>query len=563
MNNLQNLSKIKQINNIELLRDEIDKFRPLSREQEDRIMQKFRLDWNYHSNVIEGNSLNFGETIAFLRHGLTAKGKPLKDHLDIRGHNNAINVLMDLIKGNRKLTENDIRELHEIILVEPYEIEAKTADGQNTRKIIKLGQYKNLPNHVKTRTGEIHYYATPEETPAKMKDLMEWFSKASDDRTIHPLVLAAIFHHKFVSIHPFDDGNGRMARILMNFVLMKNHYPPVVIKQQDRNSYYSALSIADAGDYDEFVILLAENLIYSLEIYLKGAKGESIDEPDDLDKELDLFMKKIEGKDDKLKKRRTLENQKIVFQNSIKPLLNIVFSKLEKFNKLFFNTFYQTISLVNSDNKLSYYYSNPKKNKNDFITIIEKYINTDINFNEIILVKKFKEFKNEKNHFSTEVKIMIKFEDYRYKISYYFSEINELANKKTSEYFILIDKLKVNNYYHQYLSEKEIENFANIIGHDLLIYIKNIEKNPDFYIIKFSQKQIRHLISKYHFERNSNFDIDKYTDLDFNEFSNSFTTIIENDYNFEDYRFIHFVLNKEKLNHNLGFIFNDKDNLPF
>ncbi|MCY7350988.1 MAG: Fic family protein, partial [Cytophagaceae bacterium] len=233
------LSKLDAIKSVNALKAEVDALRPLATETEQRIMQKLRLDWNYHSNSIEGNQLDYGETVAFLMHGLTAKGKPLKDHLDIRGHNEAILFLTSLVKDERGISEADIRALHKLILVEPYEVDALTPEGNPTKKWIRLGEYKRESNSVKTRTGETHFYATPEETPARMTDLMAWYQEAKTVAGIHPLVVAALFHHEFTAIHPFDDGNGRMARLLSNLILMQSSFPPVVVKKEDRNSYYS------------------------------------------------------------------------------------------------------------------------------------------------------------------------------------------------------------------------------------------------------------------------------------------------------------------------------------
>ncbi|RYE06692.1 MAG: Fic family protein, partial [Sphingobacteriaceae bacterium] len=102
-------SKTELVENIDLLKNQIDQLRPFSQEIEDKVMQKLRLEWNYHSNAIEGNRLNYGETVAFLMTGITAKGKSLKDHLDIRGHNEAILFLLSIIKDERNFTESDIR----------------------------------------------------------------------------------------------------------------------------------------------------------------------------------------------------------------------------------------------------------------------------------------------------------------------------------------------------------------------------------------------------------------------------------------------------------------------
>src|SRR6185503_18523789 len=119
---------------IDALKAEIDSLRPLKPEVEHRVMQKFRLDWNYHSNAIEGNSLTLGETRAFLLEGLTASGKPLKDHLDIKGHDELISFLELFIQRKERLTEAAIREMHKILLKEPYEVDAITPDGRITKK---------------------------------------------------------------------------------------------------------------------------------------------------------------------------------------------------------------------------------------------------------------------------------------------------------------------------------------------------------------------------------------------------------------------------------------------
>src|ERR1700709_1231103 len=162
-------SKAELFQEVDALKKQIDDMRPLPEDVEGRVMQKLRLDWNYHSNAIEGNRLSYGETVAFLMEGITAKGKPLKDHLDIRGHNEAINFLLSIVKEPRPITEFEIRALHKMILVEPYQVSAQTADGIPTTKWVSIGDYKSSANHVKTATGEMHYYATPVETPAKMQ----------------------------------------------------------------------------------------------------------------------------------------------------------------------------------------------------------------------------------------------------------------------------------------------------------------------------------------------------------------------------------------------------------
>ena len=275
------------------LKKQLDDLRPIDKIQEERIMQKFRLDWNYHSNHLEGNQLTYGETKALILFGITAQGKPLQDHFEITGHNEAINWVIDVVKGDYPLNENFIRELHTLLLKQSYEVDAITPDGKPTKKRINVGSYKTSPNHVKTKTGEIFYFASPEETSSKMTDLINWFREKCEQEQVNAIFLAAEFHYKFIRIHPFDDGNGRTARILMNFILMKFNLPPVIIKTEDKDNYFRVLQLADAGNIEAFIEYIAQNLVYSLEIMIAGANGESIEEDDDLDKEISLLEQKI------------------------------------------------------------------------------------------------------------------------------------------------------------------------------------------------------------------------------------------------------------------------------
>jgi Fic family protein len=317
------------------LKKELDRLRPIKPEDEARIMQKFRLDWNYHSNNLEGNSLSYGETKALILFGLTAQGKPLKDHFEITGHDEAIKEIIEVVHQKRPLTENFIRELHKLILKEPYEVDAITPAGQPTKKKIQVGVYKSTPNHVRTRTGEIFRFASPEETPAKMHDLIEWYRSRVEQQEMEPILLASEFHYKFIRIHPFDDGNGRTVRLLMNFILMQFGYPPVIIRTEDKENYFAALQQADAGMLEPFVDYITKNLVRSLEIMIKGAKGEDIEEADDLDKEVALLQKKLKASRKDLPKFRTNKILAELFTRSGIVLISRFVSKCKKFDKLY------------------------------------------------------------------------------------------------------------------------------------------------------------------------------------------------------------------------------------
>ncbi len=332
------------------LKAELDRLRPLNKEQETKIMQKFRLDWDYHSNHLEGNQLTFGETKALILFGITAQGKPLQDHIEITGHDEAIKWILDIVKKEQPLTEHFIRQLHHLLLKEPYEKDAITPDGKPTKKTIHVGEYKKDPNHVKTRTGEIFYFATPQETPTLMHDLIEWYRQQSLLKDVNPILLAAEFHYKFIRIHPFDDGNGRTARILMNFILMEFGYPPVIIKTEDKVNYFAALQQADSGQLEPFVEYIAKNLVASIELMIAGAKGENIDDPEDFDKQIALLTKKMKFVGENTKVSRNKDSLLELYDNSLKKFLTSYIKICEKFNSLY-NSHRCEISVMGSKNE--------------------------------------------------------------------------------------------------------------------------------------------------------------------------------------------------------------------
>jgi len=329
----------------------LDLLRPIKKEDELRIMQKFRLDWNYHSNNIEGNSLTYGETKALILFGITAQGKPLKDHFEVAGHDEAIKWILDIVKEERPLNESFIRELHKLILKEAYQVDAITPDGFPTKKQINIGVYKKTPNHVKTKTGEIFRFATPDETPILMKELIEWYRIKEEEKEKNPVLLAAEFHYKFIRIHPFDDGNGRTVRIIMNFILLKHGFPPVIIKTDDKNKYFSVLQQADAGDIEPFFGYVAKNLNESLEIMIKGAQGESIEDDDDIDKEVALLERRLQNLSNPINESRSIKSKLNSYDISISPLIEKFIEKCSLFDKFYVNN---KVSFGSGKNNLSF-----------------------------------------------------------------------------------------------------------------------------------------------------------------------------------------------------------------
>ena len=423
---------MKYLDRILQLKKELDSLRPLNTDDELRIMQKFRLDWNYHSNNLEGNVLTYGETKVLILEGLTAQGKPLKDHFEVIGHDQAINWISEIVKKDRPLTESFIRELHKLILKESYEVEAITPEGNPTKKKIKIGEYKTTANHVKTRTGEIIRFASPEETPSKMGDLLDWYNTSIKKSEVNPILLSAEFHYRFVKIHPFDDGNGRTARLLMNFILMQYGYPPIIIKTQDKNNYLIALQEADSGNFPKFVDYILENLKNSLEIMLKGAKGGSIEEFNDLEKEIAILEQRIKNIGEPInveKSKRALIN---IYRLSITEIASLFFSKSELFEKFY----------VESESKIWVDSSSSNfKRKNEFIRKSIERIREDTI--SIIISIQYKAFKR------------IGFKEFNFHSSI---EINFYYTK-----YVIKNQagVSIEKYYDEYANEDEINSLVN------------------------------------------------------------------------------------------------------
>lgn len=212
------------------------------------LREKFLLDWTYHSNAIEGNTLTLIETKVVLE-GITVGGKTVREHLEIINHLKAITYVEELISKNEPLSQWQIQNIHRIIL---NGIDENYAGVYRDQQVFIPGATHTPPpfNLLKE----------------KMKELMNWYESTSN---LHPIVKSVMLHTIFVSILPFIDGNGRTARLLLNFELMKAGYPPIIIDIKDRIAYYNALDSAIAkADYTDFIDLIAKATENSLDLYL-------------------------------------------------------------------------------------------------------------------------------------------------------------------------------------------------------------------------------------------------------------------------------------------------------
>ena len=145
------------------------------------------------------------------------------------------------------LTETFIRQVHQVMLREDYKVYRQLPGGETTSYTVHAVRYKTRPNSVITPTGERFEYASPEETPALMADLVQWYNNAVPEGSLSPIQLAALFHYRYIRIHPFEDGNGRIARLMVNFILRRHNWPMMVIRSKNKKAYLNALGLADAA----------------------------------------------------------------------------------------------------------------------------------------------------------------------------------------------------------------------------------------------------------------------------------------------------------------------------
>ena len=320
------------IDKINALLQEYAGYQPMPIERQEKLNKKFRLEFNYNSNHIEGNTLTYGETELYLIFDKTTGDHSGREYEEMKASDAALKKIQEQAQDKEQpLTEYFIKSLHELILVRPYWADAITPSGQHTRRQIQVGQYKSQPNSVRLQNGEMFHYASPEETAAQMGDLVQWYRDELEKNELHPVALAALLHYKFVRIHPFDDGNGRMSRLLMNYVLFANDMPPVIVKSADKKNYLAALNKADVGDINAFIEYIAEQLVWSLETSIKAAKGNSIEEQGDLEKEITVWKKGLLS--DYLAKSAFVLNR--LFFEQIQPFVELFRQKMDVFSDLF------------------------------------------------------------------------------------------------------------------------------------------------------------------------------------------------------------------------------------
>lgn len=243
-----------KLNRIDKLKSELDKLRQFDSY---RIAQALELEYTFESNRIEGNTLTLRETDLVLNEGLTISGKSMREHLEVLNHQEAIYYIKEFVQKKSSINERELLVIHNLIL----------------RGIMPeyAGKYRDIQVMIK---GSAHMPPQPFLVSKQMEELFIWFN--SSKLILHPIVLAAEFHERLVTIHPFVDGNGRTSRLLMNLILLSNGYVIANIKgdYETRMNYYNTLEESQTTDSkNSFLQFIADVEIDCLERYLKILGG--------------------------------------------------------------------------------------------------------------------------------------------------------------------------------------------------------------------------------------------------------------------------------------------------
>ncbi len=230
--------------------------RPLPSAAVRRLNEQLTIEWIYNSNAIEGSALTLRETQLILEQGITIGGKSLREHFEVINHREAIRLVESLAAKQEPVTAFHVRQLHALVLAK--------IDDENA------GQYRNVPVRI---VGATHEPPPAWDIPTQMNDWAAWVQ--AQEGGMETVALAAMAHHKLVAIHPFIDGNGRTARLIMNLILMRAGYPPAIIARANRRQYYRVLAQADSGKAAPLVNLVGRAVERSLTLYLESCTPQT------------------------------------------------------------------------------------------------------------------------------------------------------------------------------------------------------------------------------------------------------------------------------------------------
>lgn len=237
---------------IKKLKKKIDALRPLTKSELAELHKWYSVTYTYHSNALEGNTLTLGETKLVVEDGITVGGHPLREIFEAKNHNEVISEIISVVQKKQPVTVLLVKKLHKILM---KEIDNKAA-----------GKYRKIQVFI---TGEEALPPSADNVPKLMKEYWSWFTR---QKGVDPVIFAAKAHYRFVKIHPFTDGNGRIARLLSNLILMRAGYPLVIIPVIVRPRYLSALHSSKTES--DFIAFFQEITLENMKDYLRMIGGK-------------------------------------------------------------------------------------------------------------------------------------------------------------------------------------------------------------------------------------------------------------------------------------------------
>lgn len=430
----------KKLAAVDSLRQKIEAYGPLSQEILNRIEYRFRLECNYYSNRQEGGTLTRAETKSVMVEVITVTNKPGRDIVEMLGHDKVMKEILRIGKGELSISERRIKEIHRSIIALPDE---ETP-----------GEWKKNHNVIRNYKLEDFEFLEPDKVPQAIHELLNWLNASLDKilqknkKAIHPVMLAFEFHHRFLTIHPFFDGNGRTARLLSNLILTSNGYPPFYVTDIEKDTYNKLLADIQVygGDPESFIGFMCDLLCRSLELTLAVIEGRD-SEQDDWEKKLSLLVTNL-PQDEAFQQIRTKEAVDQVVMESVIPTISSCLTKFKpKFEALFAETnMYwgagSARNTIESEKPLTF-------------TFIDQTLNSGSLFFRYLLAG-FK--RPTKDPFTIEIQLNWVFDNYTY-----FLTLNAKPNDR---YYP--------RYYHQFYSREEISEITSMCGE---ILVEQIQKN--------------------------------------------------------------------------------------
>jgi fido (protein-threonine AMPylation protein) len=422
---------------------------------------------------MEGNTLTIEETKSVMIGIINVNNKSIKDVREMEGHDKAIQTILKIGKGELNISESRIRDIHKQIMFEETSSEKE-----------KIGEWKKTANHIYNYKNEKFDFTQPIDVSEEMHKLVNWVNAEKGNienvkvKSLHPVELAFEFHLRYLTIHPFYDGNGRTARILTNLILISYGYPPIYVRDEDKALYYQALGNVQGYEADKYFLfdLMVDYLKRSLNMVLDAINGKDINEPTDLDKKLQLLEISLNSinDDDNIKVRFSKEVFLEMFHDWIVKLNGYVIPVIQKFNKFFngvnhqihfsspnvFQTFEEEpISVINE--KLGFEFHNKMEDFNSF--------------NQVYSISTFygSFIKGGLKTFGCRYSLKIKFDDIKYEV--FVDGFDEVKGER-------IEMKIYERLLHKSLFNEQMQNITDILGDTIYkhiaFYMKKNEIEP-------------------------------------------------------------------------------------